>query len=222
MLDNTLFAPQDTLAAQIISAMPDLAGDMNGDGAHDASHLSRVWQNVRRIAQTEGGDLRILAAATLLHDCVHLPKSSPLRASASKLAADQARHILHTLDWTTGDIDRTAHAIAAHSFSANLPTQSLEARILQDADRLDALGHIGIARCFHVSGGLNRALYDPADPKAEHRPLDDTKYALDHFQTKLLKLSQGFQTATGQTLAQARHTTVQQFVDGIIAEVAGR
>ncbi|STF26181.1 putative phosphohydrolase [Escherichia coli] len=82
------------------------------------------------------------------------------------------------------------------------PPLTTEAKIVQDADRLEALGAIGLARVFAVSGALGVALFDGEDPFAQHRPLDDKRYALDHFQTKLLKLPQTMQTARGKQLAQ--------------------
>lgn len=217
MTSARAFAPYDDIARDLL---PHALGDAQ-DGAHDLSHLLRVWRTVRLIADREGGDGAVLAAATLLHDSVDIPKDSPQRASASRLAAQRATALLTDLGWPPDQIDSVAHAIEAHSFSAQIKPRTLEARILQDADRLDALGHIGIARCFSVSGQLGRALYDPADPAAKDRALDDLAYALDHFQTKLLTLSGTFLTATGQALAADRHATVQAFLDGFLAEVSG-
>ena len=208
------FAPHHLLADALLPHAFD-----RSDAAHDKAHLARVWRNVQMIRQGEGGDEAILAAATLLHDCVTLPKDDPDRASASLRSADRAAGLLAPLGWPSDRIAAVHHAIAAHSFSAGLPCDTLEARILQDADRLDALGHIGIARCFQVSGQLGRALYDPDDPGAEGRPPDDLTYALDHFETKLLRLADSFQTATGQRLARARHDTIRAFRDGLLAEL---
>ncbi|MNR51327.1 putative hydrolase [compost metagenome] len=84
---------------------------------------------------------------------------------------------------------------------------------MQDADRLDALGMVGVARVFYVGGRLGRALYDPQDPEANQRDYDDKRFCLDHFQTKLLHLADGFQTATGQRLAQIRHDRLKGFLD---------
>jgi uncharacterized protein len=190
-----------------------------GDGSHDFAHITRVWHNVLRIQTGEGGDLKLLAAATLLHDCVAVEKNSKDRARASSLAADQAAQVLGNLGWTQPDIAKVHHAIAAHSFSAGITPQTLEAKILQDADRLDAIGAIGIARCFYVAGRMGAALYDPSDPKAKHRPLDDRRFALDHFQTKLLTLSSGFQTRTGALLAQKRHEHLLRFLEDFAAEI---
>ena len=208
------FAPHEALAAALL---PDLPG---GDGAHDIAHILRVWANVQTIAKTEGGDLRILAAATLLHDAVPVEKNAPNRAKASRLAAERASAVLQGLSWPKADITATAHAIAAHSFSANIRPETLEARILQDADRLEALGAIGIARCFYVSGRLGRALYDPADPMADDRPPDDSRFTLDHFKTKLLRLKDGFQTETARQMAQGRHKKLENFLSELMSEIS--
>lgn len=210
------FAPHQDLATDLIPRAIGAAGD----ASHDVSHLLRVWRNVQLISAAEGGNDRILVAATLLHDCVDVPKDSPKRAFASRMAADKARAVLLGLDWTHGDIGRICHAVEAHSFSAGIAPVSLEARILQDADRLDAIGHVGVARCFYVSGRLGRAIYDVSDPEATARQPDDLAYAIDHFQTKLLRLKGSFQTETGNLLAEKRHAVVQQFLDGFISEVS--
>ncbi|WP_198590187.1 HD domain-containing protein [Paracoccus zhejiangensis] len=215
--------PAPTLHRQF--ADPDLARQLlphafdRRDGAHDEAHLLRVWRNAERIAAVEGGDLRLLQAAAILHDCVWVDKASPERKLASRLAADRAVELLEGFGWQQEDIAAVAHAIHAHSFSAGITPETLEARILQDADRLDAIGLIGVARCFYVAGLGQRALYDPQDPAAEGRPLDDAAFALDHFQTKLLGLAEGFQTATGRALAKDRDASLRRFHDAFLAEL---
>ncbi|ASL45777.1 hypothetical protein bAD24_III00175 [Burkholderia sp. AD24] len=211
----TAFAPFQDLAQTLLPH----AYDDNGDGSHDTSHLQRVWKNAAAIHAEEGGDPQVLFAATLLHDCVAVEKNSPLRAQASRLSAEKATRVLMSLGWTDAAIQATAHAVEAHSFSAGVTPATLEAKTLQDADRLDALGMLGVARCFYVAGRMGRALYDPADPHAAHRPLDDTRYTLDHFHTKLLKLASGFQTATGIRLAGIRHARLQRFLDEFSDEI---
>lgn len=206
------FAPRDDLARALIPHL-DAA-----DGAHDGGHLVRVWRNVCRIAAREGGDMDVLAAATLMHDAVHVPKDDPRRPLASRLAAERARECLASLGWESDPIARVAHCIEAHSFSAGIAPQGLEARILQDADRLDAIGAVGIARCFAVSGALGRGIAHPTDPGAMHRPPDDLAHALDHFETKLLRLAEGFQTETGRTLAAERHARLVRFREDFLEE----
>lgn len=182
-------------------------------------HLLRVWANVRQIAGAESGDLRLLAAATLLHDCVSVPKGAPERPQASRLAAAKARDELARLGWSKADRHAVAHAIEAHSFSAGIHPETLEARVLQDADRLDAIGAIGVARCFLVAGQMGSAICHATDPTGQARPLDDSCYAVDHFRTKLLGLAAGFTTATGKAMAQARYERMQRFLDDLEQEV---
>ncbi|MEN8512941.1 HD domain-containing protein [Burkholderia sp. RS02] len=167
----------------------------------------------------EGGDAEVLFAATLLHDCVSVEKNSPLRPQASRLSAEKARLVLKSLDWPDAKIDAVAHAVEAHSFSAGVTPMTLEAKTLQDADRLDAIGMLGVARCFYVAGRMGSALYDPADPHASARELDDTRFAIDHFRTKLLKLASGFQTATGARLANIRHDRLRRYLDEFADEI---
>jgi uncharacterized protein len=207
------FAPFEALASSLLHHIK------TDDGSHDVAHLARVWSNVRIIQQAEGGDPEILAAATLLHDCVAVEKSSPLRANASRLAAEHAVTLLAPFGWTTDRLDRVAHAIAAHSFSAKITPETIEAQILQDADRLDAMGAIGIARCFYTAGRMQSFLYDPEDPAARHRPFDDRNYAIDHLPAKLLTLAEGFNTATGRRMAQERHARTEAFLTAFLAEV---
>ncbi|WP_159952271.1 HD domain-containing protein [Rhizobium sp. 18065] len=206
-LTATAFAPFEALAAHLLPHSTD-----SDDGSHDIAHIHRVFRNAMRIHTSEGGDGEVLAAAVLLHDCVAVEKNSPLRSQASRLAADKASGILAGLGWDAARIAAVAHAILTHSFSANIAPQSIEAKILQDADRLDAIGMVGVARCFYIAGRMGSGLYDPADPEAKGRPLDDRRFAIDHFPAKLLKLSDGFQTATGRELATERHERLIHFL----------
>lgn len=210
------FAPHADLARRLL---PHLPSDV--DAAHDMSHLLRVWRTVRTIAEEEGGDLRVLAASTILHDCVVVTKDAAQRSRASCLAAERAGTILDDLGWTPARIDAVMHAIEAHSFSAGIAPRTVEARILQDADRLDAIGYIGVARCFHVAGQLGRSLYDPDDPNAARRALDDGRFTLDHFRTKLLGIANSTQTRTGSRLARERHDAMLGFLEGLHAEIGG-
>ena len=91
--------------------------------------------------------------------------------------------------------------------------------VVQDADRLDAIGAIGIARCFYTAGRMGSLLYDPEDPRAEHRALDDARYAIDHFRAKLLKLQDGFQTSTGAAMARQRTDLLAGFLAQFEAEL---
>ncbi len=188
------------------------------DGAHDLGHLARVWANARRIAQAEGGDLAVLLAAAYFHDYVNLPKSATNRADASRLSAAAVLPLLRADGMAEAALAAVAHAIEAHSFSAGITPLTLEAMILQDADRLEALGAIGIARCFAVTGQMGGALFDQSDPMALHRPLDDRAFALDHFETKLLLLPATMQTATGRAMAVERADWMMSFRTRLLFE----
>lgn len=216
-MTSLCFAPFQDLADRLI---PHTRAERL-DGSHDLSHLHRVWRNVCAIRNKEGGDPQLLFAATLLHDCVAVEKNSPFRSSASRLAAAKASELLAEMGWDEERIEAVAHAIEAHSHSANILPISLEAKILQDADRLDALGMIGVARLFYVSGRMGSHLYDPTDPQAQHRALDDKRFAADHFRTKLLTLAEGFQTATGRHMAQVRHERAERFLREFMEEAGG-
>ncbi|MCK3775395.1 HD domain-containing protein [Ensifer sesbaniae] len=208
------FTPHEELAAVLLPHA--FAAD---DGSHDAAHLIRVWKNAARIHAEEGGDARPLAAAVLLHDCVSVEKNSPLRTEASRLAAEKATGILQGLGWDAADTAAVAHAILTHSFSANIPPETLEAKILQDADRLDAIGMVGAARCFYIAGRMGSGLYDPLDPLAEARPLDDKAFAIDHFETKLFRLADGFKTEAGRRLAMEREQRLRDVLAMMLDEI---
>lgn len=208
------FSPYEQLAETLIPHATQ--GD---DGSHDLAHIHRVFRNAMRIHGQEGGNGTVLAASVLLHDCVAVEKNSPLRAQASRLAAEKASGLLRDLRWGETDIEAVAHAILTHSFSANIAPETLEAKILQDADRLDAIGMVGAARCFYIAGRMGSALYDPEDPLAENRPLDDRRFAIDHFENKLFKLADGFQTQAGRHLAKERHERLQQVLTLFLDEI---
>ncbi len=208
------FEPRPGLAASLLPQLE--TGD---DGAHDLAHLRRVWHNALAIQAGDGGDAELIGAAVLLHDCVAVEKSSPLRAQASRLAAARASEVLAGLGWPAPRIAAVAHAIEAHSFSAGIEPLTLEARVLQDADRLDAIGLVGVARCFYTAGRMGSALYHVADPLATARTLDDRAYALDHFGAKLLGLADGFRTLTGSRLAAERHARLERFLAEFQAEL---
>jgi len=181
--------------------------------------VHRVVINARRLSKAAGADWQIVMPAAWLHDCVIIPKSSPARAQASRLAAAQAKQWLSQLDWPYGGLEEIAHAIEAHSFSAGIAPQTLEAKVLQDADRLDALGAIGIARTLMLGAEMKREFYQPADPFCKTRGADDSIYTLDHFYCKLLKLEESMQTPAGVREAQQRSVYLRGFLDQLELEL---
>ena len=194
------------------------------DAAHDLSHFRRVWATATRLAAGEEEvDGLVLLTACYFHDIVSLPKNHPERSRSSMMAAEKTLAILQSsfADFPADRYAVVSHAIEAHSFSAAIPPRTLEAKIVQDADRLESLGAIGLARVFAVAGALNTILFDADDPFADRRALDDRKYALDHFQCKRLRLPETMQTAGGRAMAQHNARFLVEFMAKISAELKG-
>ncbi|MCK7450744.1 phosphohydrolase [Enterobacter chengduensis] len=193
------------------------------DTAHDISHFRRVWMTAQKIMVSQPVEPLVILTACYFHDIVSLPKNHPERSQSSRLAALKTGDILRRdfPDFPPEHIAAVAHAIEAHSFSAGIAPQSMEAKIVQDADRLEALGAIGLARVFAVSGALGVPLFDANDPFADARPLNDRAYALDHFQTKLLRLPDTMQTEMGRELARHNADFLIQFMAKLSAELRG-
>jgi len=206
----------DQLQAMCLDYLSDA---MAADPAHDISHVRRVVQNTIRLTGAENGNAEVTMPAAWLHDCVSVAKDSPLRNQASKLAAIEALRFLESIDYPPDLSGQVCHAIEAHSFSANIETETLEARIVQDADRLDALGAIGITRCFLTGGSIGTPLYDPSDPFARNREADDRRYTVDHFYCKLLGLAETMKTESGRAEALRRTEYMLGFLDQLGEEI---
>ncbi len=196
-----------------------LASD-DGDAAHGLQHIERVVANVRRLARGTSADMRIILPAAWLHDCVNVPKDSPLRSQASRLSAEKAAAFLREIGYEEALIEPISHAIEAHSFSAEITPTTLEAKLVQDADRLDAIGAIGIARCLQIGTNLGRPLYNSAEPFPIDRPADDAVSSIDHFYTKLLKLAGTMQTEAGRIEATQRTQFMQQYLEQLALELS--
>lgn len=193
------------------------------DAAHDVSHFRRVWKTAQTLMQGQPVDALVILTACYFHDIVSLPKNHPQRRQASTMAAQKTAEILvqDFPDFPVSTIPAVRHAIEAHSFSAAIAPQSLEAKIVQDADRLESLGAIGLARVFAVSGSLGVALFDGDDPFAAQRDLDDKAFALDHFRCKLLTLPATMQTEKGRELAHHNADFLVHYMAKLSAELQG-
>jgi len=196
-----------------------LSDVMASDPAHDISHIKRVVQNTIRLTGAENGNTEVTLPAAWLHDCISVAKDSPLRNQASRLAAKEAVRFLESVNYPADLLDQVYHAIEAHSFSANIETKTLEARIVQDADRLEAIGAIGIARCFLTGGSMGTALYENSDPFAKNRDLDDRQFTLDHFYCKLLGLADTMKTDAGRAEAIKRTDYMLAFLKQLGEEI---
>lgn len=182
---------------------------------HDQTHTIRVHGLSRIIGKKEKADLLILEAAALLHD---VGRSHDQLNHAEK-SAEIAEGLLRECDFPLDRLPQVLYAIRMHRFSRGVDPDTLEAKILQDADRIDISGAIGVGMTFAYGGSKNMEMYNEDDPLAKNRKLDDTKYVLDHFQTKLLKLPKTIHTKTGKQLIRKRWRYLKSFMSQFIREI---
>lgn len=187
--------------------------------AHDFEHIMRVYRNAQYLCKKEKANEKIVLSAALLHDIVSYPKSDPRSKLSSSESAKEAKKILTKLNFTDNDIKMISDAIHDHSYSIGVTPKTMEGKILQDADRLDAIGAIGIARVFAVSGSENRPFYHPDDPFCKFRDLDDKQWALDHFFEKLLKLESIMNTESARIEAKKRNKILKLFLNQLKKEL---
>jgi uncharacterized protein len=196
-----------------------LRGIDEADSSHGLDHIKRVVASAKHVAVAEDARLEIVVPAAWLHDCVTVEKDSPDRAKASTLAAERAREYLEELGYPEELLGEIYHCVQAHSFSACVMPESLEAKVVQDADRLDALGAIGVARSFTVGGRLGLPICADIDPFCRDRPPDDSQATLDHFFAKLLTLPETMQTAAGRLEAERRVSFLRSFLEQLESEL---
>jgi len=189
------------------------------DPSHDFLHVVRVRKKCEEIGNQIGAKLDILIPAALLHDIVNVPKNHPQRAEAADLSAAAASKILSDLGMCSTQIEAVLTTIREHSFSAGRPPTSLESAILQDADRLDSIGAIGIARTFSCGTLLGSLFYHPSEPFAQNRSLADKYYMLDHFYAKLVKLADLMNTPPAQVEAKKRAELMNLFLQQLKTEI---
>jgi uncharacterized protein len=190
------------------------------DSAHDYLHVQRVVRAARQIAAREGADAFVVETAALLHEIVNLPKNHADSARSGDLAAGAAHALLRSLGEPEAFAARVAEAIAEHAFSKGVLPRTLEGKILQDADRLDAIGAIGVARCMATCATMGRPFYDPEDPFCERRTPDDKLWGIDHFPKKLLRIESGLHTETARTMAKRRTAFLKHFLDELRYEIS--
>ena len=191
----------------------------SADSGHGIDHVRRVVENAKRIGQAEQADSNIYLPAAWLHDCVVVPKNSPQRRMASALAAQNAEQFLVEIAYPENWIGPISHCILSHSFSANVPCESLEAKVVQDSDRLEAVGAIGLARCLMTGGAMGQRLYHPTEPFPTDRLPVDTEQSVDHFFAKLLGLQKTMQTHSGREEAGRRSEFLVVFLRQLADEI---
>ena len=192
---------------------------MVNDPAHDFNHIMRVFKNAEQICKNEKVEKKLVLSAVLLHDIKSYPKSDKRSKFSSTKSANEAKKILKKFDFSLEEIKIISDAIKDHSFSKGKTPKTLVGKILQDADRLDAIGAIGIARVFTVGGSEKRLIYNPEDPFCKTHEPDDKIWTLDHFFQKLLKLEFLMNTKSGKIEARKRTKILKTFLKEIKMEL---
>ena len=197
---------------------------VDAEGGHDWWHIFRVWQLSKRIAETEKADMLVVELGALLHDIA----DAKFHNGDERVGPEKARNFLLSISVDDEIIIHIERIITNISFKGGRVIQqfkSLELDIIQDADRLDAIGAIGIARTFNYGGFKNREIYNPGiQPnlnltKEEYK--NSTAPTLNHFYEKLLLLKDRMNTATGRKMAEQRHQFLELFLDEFYAEWDG-
>lgn len=212
-------------ALAVIAASPDLERllhavreRLDDDPGHDLEHCLRVAGWTLRCAGA-GADAHEAIAAALLHDIVNVPKNDPRRSQASVLSALEARRILPAYGFDDAAIDRIADAIEDHSYSRGAIPRTELGCALQDADRLEALGALGLFRTISTGTRMGARYFDSADPWAEARELDDLRFSIDHFFTKLLRLHETMRTEVGRAEARRRTEFLERTLEALESEL---
>lgn len=197
------------------SSLPGLFAEVRArvgeDPGHDLGHLLRVALWTVRLGG-DAADPAEAVAAGLLHDIVNVPKDSPERSRASDRCAQESRGILARYDFTPDAVERICDAIRDHSYTRGAVPSSPLGRALRDADRLEAIGAIGVMRAVACGTRMGSAFFHPDDPWAGGRVLDDRKWMVDHFFRKLLLLAETMTTEEGRREARRRTEYLQGFL----------
>lgn len=196
-----------------------LQNTMKFDVAHDLAHIQRVTATGMDLAKQTQANLNVVYPACMFHDCVNIDKKSPLRSQGSRLSADRAMTLLTQIGYPRSLLPAIHHAICAHSHSAQIEPTTLEAKLVQDADRLDALGAIGLSRCLMLGGQWHNTLYHIDDPYAQTRSPEDQKYCLDHVFSKLKGLPGTMQTKVGRKTALQRWGFIERYLEQLQQEI---
>ncbi|MBL7664440.1 MAG: HD domain-containing protein [Bacteriovoracaceae bacterium] len=189
------------------------------DPAHDLLHFQRVVKMAKHLGELEKARMEVVVPAAWLHDLVNVPKNDPRRSMASRLSAQAAEKLLNDVHYPKEFISDICHAIEAHSFSANITARTIEAKVVQDADRLDGLGAIGLARCFATAGIMKRSFYSKFDPFCNERTPNDLEFTVDHFFVKLFKTVDTLQTSAGRQEGQRRAQIMRQYLSDLKIEI---
>lgn len=212
---------EDLVARVAAHVRQALSGESTG---HDWWHVYRVWRTAERLGREEGADELVVALAALVHDL----GDAKLTGFEPTPANHPARPLLEGMETPAPVVDHVVNIACDLSFKgAGVPTPmpTVEGRVVQDADRLDALGAIGIARAFAYGGSRGRPLYTPGEAPVLHQSLRDYRDSrastINHFHEKLLLLRERMNTPSGRRLAEARHAYLETFLEEFHREWEG-
>jgi uncharacterized protein len=189
------------------------------DCAHDVGHVLRVASHAHKLAQAEGANVDVAVAAAWLHELFSFPKDHPDSSRSGQVCAEHAAELLDSLGCPEPERDAICECVREHCFSSAMVPTTLEAAILQDADRLDAIGAIGVARCFATCASMKRPLLNPSDPFCQSRKPDDRNWGLDHFYRKLLRIPAMLHTPTARCIAEPRVEFMNAFLQQLRSEL---
>jgi len=197
----------------------------NDDISHDAEHVERVVRWAIHLAEHSEVNPELAECAGLVHDLVNVPKESSERALGSEKSAVVGCELLKDAGFDPQEVAQVVEAVRTCSWSRGLAPTNRLGEVLQDADRIDAMGAIGIARNFACAQGMagrgsGSRLFHPNDPSGQtDRPLDDVRNAADHYRIKLLRLQKGMKTPAGRREAARRHAFMEQFLVELEREI---
>lgn len=213
--------PSDTLLTRI----RDIARQQfdNAAGSHDWQHTLRVHGLCRRIGPIEGADMRVLEAAAFLHD---IGRATQDRANGSVCHAIQgaqlAKEILAPLPLEMDCKSNIVHCVRTHRFRGDRPPVTIEAKVLFDADKLDAIGAVGIARAYLFAGELGACLHNPDLPPEQTATYSRNDTGHREFSVKLSKVKDRIITTQGRRLAKERHAFMETFFERFLNEYQGK
>lgn len=193
------------------------------DTAHDFDHVLRVLMLVRRIGPAEGADMRLLEAATLLHDIARADEVEN-GVDHAQAGAERAGAIVQEWGYTSAEAAVIARIIAAHRFRNEAPPRTVEEKVLYDADKLDAIGAIGVGRAFAYAGRTGQRLWSPVPPDARAtQRVDPAAHSPSiEFAVKLSRLAGALHTETARAIAQERHAFMVAFFERLDDEIQGK
>ena len=189
------------------------------DSAHDFEHVMRVYRNAEKICKSEKINSKLVLTSVLLHDIISFSKNDKRSKHSSLQSARLAERITSKMNFAEDEIKIICDAIEQHSFSKNQKPKTLVGKILQDADRLDAIGAVGIARAFTTGGFTKRPIYNADDPFCSKRKPNDKSWTLDHFFKKLLVLHKGMHTKYAKKEAVKRTKILKKYLSDLRYEI---